>query len=88
MRPRFLLIIGVLSLLVGCETITPEQQRAADAEECRAYGFSQGTNAFAECLQRIELDRRAERRARMIAMERWPEPRVVYRPIIVRPDEN
>ncbi|MCT8989543.1 hypothetical protein NYR54_04420 [Chelativorans sp. SCAU2101] len=85
---RLAAAIGLLTLVAGCATITPEQQRAMDEEECRSYGFRPGTTGFAECLQRIELDRRAERRARMIAMDHWLEPRVVYRPIIVRAEDD
>lgn len=56
----FLLVLLVLG---GCASMTPEQRRANDEFECRDYGFRPGTNAFAECLQRIDLDRRADRRA-------------------------
>lgn len=85
---RLAAAISLLALAAGCTTITPEQQRAMDEEECRSYGFRQGTTGFAECLQRIELDRRAERRARMIAMDHWLEPRIVYRPVVVRSGED
>lgn len=71
-------------LLAGCSTITPEERRALDEAECRNYGFSSGTDAFAECLQRIELDRRAERRAREFQIEHWRRPAVIYRPVFVR----
>lgn len=63
--------------------MTPEEQRAADEAECRNYGFRPGTDAFAECLQRVELDRRAEWRARRLEMERWNTPTVIYQPVVV-----
>jgi hypothetical protein len=44
-------------LLSGC--LTPEQRRAADEERCRSYGFTKRNDTFAECLQRIDLARRA-----------------------------
>lgn len=72
--------------LAGCATLTPEERRALDEQQCRSYGFRPDTNAFAECLQRIELDRRAERRAQMIRMDRWDDPVVIYRPIVVERD--
>ncbi len=68
--------------LAGCMTV--EEQRAADEAKCRAYGFRHANDAFAECLQRLELDRRAESRA-MRRNDPFFQPRVVYRPVIVRP---
>jgi hypothetical protein len=52
--------LALTVLLSGC--ITPEQQRAADEERCRSYGFKHRNDAFAECLQRLDLDRRARLR--------------------------
>lgn len=84
MHCRSLLALGLLVLVAGCATMTPEERRAMDEQECRDFGFKPETDAFAGCLQRIELDRRAARRAQMAAMDRWNEPLVIYRPIIVR----
>ncbi|WP_159585804.1 hypothetical protein [Chelativorans xinjiangense] len=84
MYSRLVLAFGALALLSGCATLTPEEQRAADEAKCRSYGFTSGTNAFAECLQRIDLDRRAEWRARRIEMDLWQRPTVIYRPVVVR----
>lgn len=83
MRPLRLVPLILVAALAACTTITPEEQRRADEETCRSYGFTRKNDAFAECLQRVELDRRASRRA---AFERdpWiyaPPPRV----IVVRP---
>ena len=70
--------IILLLLVAGCTTMTAEDQRRADEETCRSYGFTRKNDAFAECLQRIELDRRASRRA---AFQRDPwfhePPRVI-----------
>ncbi|MCF3640118.1 hypothetical protein LXM94_09070 [Rhizobium sp. TRM95111] len=49
--------------LASCQTMTPEERRAADEAKCASYGFRRGSEAFAGCLQRIELDRRADARA-------------------------
>lgn len=84
MQSRLTPLLGLLVLLAGCATVTPEEQRTADEAECRTYGFAPGTDAFAECLQRIELDRRAERRARRIEMDHWQEPVIIYQPVVVR----
>ena len=49
--------------LSACQTMTPEERRAADERQCLSYGFKRGTTGFATCLQRIYLDRRADARA-------------------------
>ena len=79
MKTMRLLAIAILALIAGCTTMTPEQQRQADEETCRSYGFTRKNDAFAECLQRIELDRRAARRA-TFQRDPWlyaPPPRVI-----------
>ncbi|PZO72854.1 MAG: hypothetical protein DI629_20580 [Mesorhizobium amorphae] len=62
MRLACLGLVGLVALS-GCSTVGPAERRLADEETCREYGFRQGSDAFAECLQRIELDRRADVRA-------------------------
>ncbi|WP_420848005.1 hypothetical protein [Nitratireductor luteus] len=81
---RSLLALGFFVFVTGCATMTPEERRAMDEQECRDFGFKPGTDAFAGCLQRIELDRRAARRAQMAEMDHWGQPMVIYRPIIVK----
>ncbi len=78
-------VLALLALaLAACTTITPEERRALDEETCRSYGFRAGTDAFAECLQRIDLDRRAEARASRAEFDRWSRtPAIVYRPVFV-----
>jgi len=85
---RFPAAVGVVLLagLAGCQTLTPAERRALDEQQCRSYGFRPNTDAFAECLQRIDLNRQAEYRFRMAEMDRWNDPLVLYRPIIVRRD--
>ncbi|MBX4907861.1 MULTISPECIES: hypothetical protein [Rhizobium] len=58
-----LILLAVTAGLSACQTMTPEERRAADEQKCLNYGFRRGTDAFATCLQRIDLDRRAESRA-------------------------
>lgn len=77
-----LAVVAVATVLSGC--MSAQDLRAADEAKCRAYGFKHNNDAFAECLQRIELDRRAESRD-MRRYDPFPQPRVIYRPIIVRP---
>ncbi|WP_017963179.1 hypothetical protein [Rhizobium leguminosarum] len=61
-----ILITALATIVAGlsaCQTMTPEERRAADEQRCLGYGFRRGTDSFAACLQRIDLDRRAESRA-------------------------
>ncbi|MBT9368748.1 hypothetical protein [Rhizobium sp. CSW-27] len=57
------LLVSAACLLAGCQTLTPEQQRAADERTCTGYGFRPQTDAMARCLLDLELDRRADMRA-------------------------
>ena len=49
-------LAATLLLLTGCQTA--EEMRVADENRCLSYGFRPRTDAFAECLQRIDIDRR------------------------------
>lgn len=62
MRISAIVVLSALAL-GGCATMTPQERRANDEIACRDYGFRPMTTGFAECLQRIDLDRRADRRA-------------------------
>lgn len=71
--------IVLAGFLAACTTMTPQEQWRADEETCRSYGFTRNNDAFAECLQRVELDRRAARRA-ALRHDPWffaPPPRVI-----------
>lgn len=69
-------------LLAGCTTLTPQERRAADEKTCLSYGFRRGTDALATCLQRIDLDRRAESRSLRYGND--PMPWGWNRPVILR----
>ena len=60
MRYWVLPVLALAVLLAGC--MTPEQRYAADEAKCRSYGFKKRNDAFAECMQRIDLDRKARLR--------------------------
>ena len=53
-------VLALAVLLAGC--MTAEQRYAADEAKCRSYGFKKRNDAFAECMQRIDLDRKARLR--------------------------
>lgn len=77
-------LIPMLVILAGCQTMTPEERRAADEQSCRDYGFRKKNDAFAECMQRLELDRRATRRANDIAFAEFRRDSLLYRrPVII-----
>ncbi|MEN5247591.1 hypothetical protein [Brucella pseudintermedia] len=80
MNKKVLILLGVTGLLAGCVTMTPEQRRAADEQTCRGYGFKARTDAFANCLMRLDLDRRADRRAWQNQVDFYNAPMVIYRP--------
>ncbi|WJH39235.1 hypothetical protein N7E02_20525 [Aliirhizobium terrae] len=64
MRPqRFLIPSLLLVLLASCQTMTPEERRAADQQTCASYGFKARTDGMARCLLDLELDRRARLRS-------------------------
>jgi len=73
--------------LAGCSTITPQQQLMIDKVHCQDIGFPDRSVPMAECVQRYELDRRADSRARQAALDRmldrprwrdWPHYRTGY----------
>jgi len=74
MRLATLFAILLPVLIAACQTITPEQQRAIDTQTCSSYGFKRGTTPFADCLMRLDLDRRADRRAQL------NDPVIIYGP--------
>jgi hypothetical protein len=88
MTVRLLTLAAAGLLLAACQTMTPEERRARDESTCASYGFRRGTDAFAACLQRIELDRRAEARAFRYRSDAmlwgWDRPVIVERRVIVR----
>ncbi|RUM98840.1 hypothetical protein EET67_04125 [Pseudaminobacter arsenicus] len=79
MMPRIWPVVALAALVAGCTTMTPEERRAADEAKCRSYGFTKRNDAFAECLQRLDLDRRADLRYRA-DFNSWYGPSI-YRPV-------
>ena len=73
--------VSILSLVLLAGCMTAEERRAADEEKCRSYGFRTRNDPFAECMQRLDLDRRAAARAN-VALNDWSSP-PIYRPVIV-----
>ncbi len=65
MRPILAVALLAPLALAACTTVTPAERRAADEARCRDYGFRPGTEGFATCLQRIDLDRNETARARL-----------------------
>ncbi|WP_062223633.1 hypothetical protein [Aureimonas sp. D3] len=63
LRPVWFLL--PILALTSCTSVSPEALRGRDEARCADYGFRRGTDAFAACLQRIDLSREADRRARL-----------------------
>lgn len=86
MRPNRLILLAAFPfLLAACQTMSPEERRAADQRTCASYGFRAGTDAMARCLFDLELDRRAESRSwrEQNARPFWG-PTYIERRVIVR----
>ena len=50
-------------VLVGCETMSPEQQAAQDDATCRSYGAEVGSDAYVQCRMTQVQERYARRQA-------------------------
>ena len=57
-----ILIIASALILTGC--VSREQIHARHVNNCASYGFVQGTDGFAACMQGEYADRRADQRQR------------------------
>jgi len=88
MRHHLPLLAALMLMLAGCQTMTPEERRAADERRCAGYGFRPGTDAMAGCLLDLDLDRRADMRSWRDHQTRtmWG-PMYVQRRVIVVKDE-
>lgn len=84
---RLLALAMTAATFAACTTMTPQERRAMDEAECRDYGFQPGTDGFASCLQRINIDRRQASRAqmdRLAAQDPFMRgPVVIYQPVPV-----
>lgn len=80
-------LIGALAVmaLAGCSS-TAEERRLADENACRGYGFAVGSDAFANCLLQLDLDRRESRRQQLnSAPPLFPGVVVIERPAPAAP---
>ena len=77
MFARLAALAATALLLAGCQSAA--EMRAADENRCVSYGFRPATDAFAECLQRIDLDRRAQLRQASSEALFMPSPVIVVR---------
>ncbi len=89
MRPHHLVLFAALAgMLASCQTMTPEERRAADQSKCSGYGFKAGTEGMARCLLDLDLDRRADLRQWQDEVNNRPRfygPVIVQQPVVVRP---
>jgi hypothetical protein len=56
---RMIGLAGIVLALSGCQQLA-EMRTASDNSRCQSYGFTPGTDAFAQCRMNIDLQRRAE----------------------------
>ena len=59
---RTAILAALAALMVSGCTVSAEERRTRDEQTCRGYGFVQGSEAFANCMMQLDLDRRAARR--------------------------
>lgn len=77
---RTVMVAALTALvLAGCST-TAEERRVRDQQTCRGYGFVEGSEAFANCMMQLDLDRRAAQRERMNTPSVFPPTVVVVQP--------
>ncbi len=83
---RLILAVALVGPLAACQTLTPEERRAADERTCTGYGFRPNTEGMARCLLDIDLNRSADARAFQARTDRmmWAPPVVVERRVIIR----
>lgn len=77
MFPRLAALAFTALIVTGCQSV--EEMRAADENRCVSYGFRPRTDAFATCLQRIDLDRRASLRYASREALYMPPPVIIVR---------
>lgn len=56
-RYALVLLVFVFTGTAGCETVSPEQQHAADQAKCAGYGYQPGTDQFANCMMKVDTRR-------------------------------
>jgi hypothetical protein len=49
-----------LTSLTGCQSISPQEQHAADQETCSGYGYKPDSRAFADCMMSVDVRRQNE----------------------------
>lgn len=64
--------IAAAQMLTGCAS--PAEIRQADANQCNGYGFAPGTDAHANCMQKIARDRQKSMEAFMSAPAAGTKP--------------
>jgi hypothetical protein len=73
MKPTFFVLMAALVLATGCGP-TAEEQQAADQQRCSSFGYQPGSDAFAQCMMKIDSQRQAQAAAdRRAAQERAAE---------------
>ena len=63
---RILVIAAVAAMLAGCSTfgMSGAQIAQMDQSKCQGYGFKLGSEAFASCMQQLDLSREEDQRSR------------------------
>lgn len=75
--------LAIILSLSACQSLTPQQQREQDQQTCAGYGFKPQTDAFANCMLQLNLDRRADVRAWQNSQPQFITPSVIYQPVYI-----
>jgi hypothetical protein len=84
-KPLVAALLAAITILPACQSISPEEMRIRDEQSCQRYGFRLGTDAMAQCLLDIDLDRRAESRSMQAQMrnDMFRQPVFIERRVII-----
>lgn len=55
----FSLFLGTTAL-TGCQSVSPQEQHAADEATCSGYGYQPASRAFADCMMNVDIRRQDE----------------------------
>ena len=75
------IVSSLLLVLLASGCMSAAEVRGADERKCRARGFAESDAVFAECLRRLELQRKSL--LSRPPVELWRSPVIIHRPVFV-----
>lgn len=65
---RLILLTGAALAVAGCQTTSPEARLAQHKNQCSAYGFKEGSDAYSSCMMQLDIAANQEDRERQRAL--------------------